>query len=286
MITFNSSICYSMKNKISILVCCHKQDFYAQQYPFFPIHVGKAISNIDLGLQGDNIGDNISNKNKNYCELTALYWAWKNLKDVDVIGICHYRRYFLFCKSFVNIGVVKYLSDISHIECDETRIVNDLKRYDIILPNKDYVKQNLKDYYAINHSKQDFDILENVIKDFYPEYIDSFRHVMYYTNSYSPFNMMVCKKKLFDEYCEWLFGVLSRVEERVCLDNYTPYQARIFGFMSERLLNVFCYHQHLKVKHYKILALMPGKNRSFIKEYMVRVRAFFCFLLNVRFHYK
>lgn len=84
-----------MNNKITILVCCHKQDYYAQKYPFLPIQVGRAISSVDLGIQGDDTGDNISWKNRNYCELTALYWAWKNLKEVDIIGLCHYRRYFL-----------------------------------------------------------------------------------------------------------------------------------------------------------------------------------------------
>ena len=70
----------------------------ATQSPYLPIQVGKAISNTDLGVQGDNTGDNISEKNQSYCELTGIYWAWKNLKNVDYIGLCHYRRYFDFHK--------------------------------------------------------------------------------------------------------------------------------------------------------------------------------------------
>ena len=81
---------------VKILVCCHKKDVFATQYPYLPIQVGKAISNIDLGIRGDDTGDNISNKNASYCEMTGMYWAWKNLKNVDVIGLCHYRRYFDF----------------------------------------------------------------------------------------------------------------------------------------------------------------------------------------------
>ena len=77
-----------------ILVCCHKDDIYVNQEPYLPLQVGKALSDLDLGLLGDNTGDNISVKNKSYCELTGLYWAWKNLKGIDVIGLCHYRRYF------------------------------------------------------------------------------------------------------------------------------------------------------------------------------------------------
>ena len=84
------------KPNVKILVCCHKQDVCATEPPYFPIQVGKAISQVDLGIQGDDTGDNISHKNASYCELTGMYWAWKNLKDVDVIGLCHYRRYFDF----------------------------------------------------------------------------------------------------------------------------------------------------------------------------------------------
>lgn len=223
-----------MNNKITILVCCHKQDYYAQKYPFLPIQVGRAISSVDLGIQGDDTGDNISWKNRNYCELTALYWAWKNLKEVDIIGLCHYRRYFLLKNNIFNIGVQKYVCGKPDIVCDEKRIISDLEKYDIILPNKTHVKNTVGEYYAINHSRQDFDVLEEVIKEFYSEYEDSFHYLMYSSNSYSPCNMMICRKELFDDYCEWLFGVLKKVEERVHIQYYTPYQARIFGFMSER----------------------------------------------------
>lgn len=268
-----------MNNKITILVCCHKQDYYAQKYPFLPIQVGRAISSVDLGIQGDDTGDNISWKNRNYCELTALYWAWKNLKEVDIIGLCHYRRYFLLKNNIFNIGVQKYVCGKPDIVCDEKRIISDLEKYDIILPNKTHVKNTVGEYYAINHSRQDFDVLEEVIKEFYSEYEDSFHYLMYSSNSYSPCNMMICRKELFDDYCEWLFGVLKKVEERVHIQYYTPYQARIFGFMSERLLNVYCIHHHLRVKHYKILSFVSGKNRPVILELLGHFRSFLSFEL-------
>ena len=49
------------------------------------------------GMLLDNEGDNISFKNKSYCELTTQYWAWKN-QTADYYGFCHYRRYFSFSK--------------------------------------------------------------------------------------------------------------------------------------------------------------------------------------------
>ena len=82
--------------KLTMLVCCHKEDIMATAEPYMPLQVGKDISKIDLNIQGDNTGDNISCKNQSYCELTGMYWAWKNLKNVDYVGLCHYRRYFDF----------------------------------------------------------------------------------------------------------------------------------------------------------------------------------------------
>lgn len=66
-----------MSQDTTVLVCCHKKDYWYDGPGFLPIQVGKALSNIDLGIQGDNTGDNISSKNPNYCELTAHYWYWK-----------------------------------------------------------------------------------------------------------------------------------------------------------------------------------------------------------------
>ena len=82
------------QNKVKILVAIHKADKVYGDKVYMPIQVGKSLSEFNLGFQGDNTGDNISEMNSMFCELTAHYWAWKNLKDVDYIGLCHYRRYF------------------------------------------------------------------------------------------------------------------------------------------------------------------------------------------------
>ena len=84
------------KEKITILVCAHKPDEHIRNYPpYKAIQVGAALHpEMDLGFLKDNVGDNISEKNPKYCELSAIYWGWKNLKNVEYAGLAHYRRYF------------------------------------------------------------------------------------------------------------------------------------------------------------------------------------------------
>ena len=86
-------------DKIKILVACHKPGEVYQNEVYVPIQAGRAlykgIKELEW-MEGDDTGDNISNKNTKYSEMTVQYWAWKNLKDVEYIGFCHYRRYFDF----------------------------------------------------------------------------------------------------------------------------------------------------------------------------------------------
>ena len=80
------------KKNIKILVAAHKKYWMPSDEMYLPIQVGHAIADVNIGYQPDDTGENISAKNANYCELTGIYWAWKNL-DADYIGLVHYRRY-------------------------------------------------------------------------------------------------------------------------------------------------------------------------------------------------
>ena len=78
---------------VKIIIAAHKVYEMPDDICYLPVHVGKAVNNKNIGFRGDDTGDNISVKNSSYCELTGLYWAWKNL-DADYLGLAHYRRYF------------------------------------------------------------------------------------------------------------------------------------------------------------------------------------------------
>ncbi|MDE7402191.1 MAG: DUF4422 domain-containing protein [Muribaculaceae bacterium] len=244
----------------TILVCCHKPDWFANTPGYLPIHAGKAISKYNLGIQGDDTGDNISEKNPNFCELTALYWLWKNGPHSKYVGLTHYRRYFDF-KNKLPWGSAKLEVKPEDI-IKNPPLIPDLdpifKRYDIIIPMPAYFPVSAATFYCASHVTEDYDILQNVIKEKYPEYIPAFRRVMH-DNKLSLYNMMITRRELFDEYCEWLFSILFEVEERIIYSPY-PYQQRVFGFMSERLLNVWIEHKKLRALKLPVTLVTDNPN--------------------------
>jgi hypothetical protein len=235
-----------------ILVCCHTNDIYKSDEQFFPIHVGKQISDKKIDtIQGDNTGDNISDKNKSFCELTGMYWAWKNLPKTDFIGLCHYRRYFDFTSkiSLSDIQIVpKKDFDIKNIGFVDSKKL--LKDCDIILAKRKSYPYNLRIDYCVNHISSDFFTLADVINDLYPDYSETFVEVMENNNKLNHYNMFLTRYDIFDDYCKWLFSILFECEKRIDITNYNVFQKRIFGYMSERLLMVYVKKNKLKLKYY------------------------------------
>ena len=228
---------------VKILVCCHKKDIMATKAPYFPIHVGKELhKNISLGITEDNTGDNISIKNASYCELTGLYWAWKNLKGVDVIGLCHYRRYFDFhhqCKKYLPVAQFK-TSQFNEIDLDIPQDMLDrISAGKVIVPRYKSYRVPLYADYCINHISDDFFKLKEVFNAEPQEYKDAFSKIMYNNNKLMHYNMFIMKWDEFDKYCSWLFNILNKVEKVTDISNYTPVQKRIYGYMAERLFNVY-----------------------------------------------
>lgn len=247
-----------------VIVCCHKQDVHASEPPYFPIQVGKASSKTDLSIQGDNSGENISNKNYCYCELTGMYWAWKNLKGVDVIGLCHYRRYFDFHRQGARAfpyTVVK-TADFDSVDLSiSDSIIQRVYNGEIIMPKPMNYRYNLMVEYCTSHISDDYRVLRNVIKETQPQEIqDAFYEVFYQNNKLMHFNMFLMNWNEFDAYCSWLFPILEELEKRIDISNYNDIQKRIFGYMSERLLNVWTYSRRTKISRYPVLWINDADN--------------------------
>lgn len=166
--------------------------------------------------------DNIAHKNPNYCELTALYVLHKNTKD-KFYGIEHYRRY--FCDIFGNPITVK--------ECEKI-----LKQGKLIVPVPNKMQPNNFLNFCIHHFSRDIERVRDIIISDYRDYFDAFDSVMF-SDKLSCYNMIVCNEKVYHGYCDWLFEVLDKVEKQTNIKDYSAYQARLYGFLSERLLNVW-----------------------------------------------
>lgn len=242
--------------KVTIVVCCHKRDIMATQPPYMPIHVGKALSKADLGIQGDNTGDNISKKNASYCELTGMYWAWKNLKGCDVVGLCHYRRYFDFhhqCRRILDIQTFK-TSAFNTIDLSvPVSITDNLRDGTAIVPKKKYYMANLYYDYCFGHVSDDLRTLENLIKEKYPTYWPAFHKIMWNNNALMHYNMFLMTYHDFNNYCSWLFPLLAEMEQRTNIKHYSTTQQRIFGYMAERLFNIWLYAHHFNLHHHNII---------------------------------
>lgn len=236
--------------KIRIYTMTHKK-FEAPRDPLYrPLHVGRAKS-ADLGYPGDDTGENISELNCYYSELTGLYWVWKNCHDVDYIGTCHYRRYLINEREqiFTEAEYAKLLSE-----------------YDLVTTKRVKLNNSYYDGFSANHNRAALDATGEVIRELYPEYHDLFVRLVNGTETYFG-NMFVTSKTLYDAYCEWLFSIFAAVSERICLETgEDAYHKRVFGFISEFLLLVWVRKQKLRVKECKVGMLGEKAETRELKE--------------------
>ena len=249
--------------KCSIFVISHKEFKCPISDILLPIQVGKCNTGLCLDYLQDDIGDNISSKNSNYCELTAMYWAWKNY-ECDIIGICHYRRFFIntiFRKDFIS----------------KRKLLKDLQNYDMLLRYPTPHFETNEQWFVKTSGKQkDMDLLKKVVSELFPEYLQSLDKVLN-SNSASYCNMMICRKNIYNAYCEWLFAILFEMEKHIDLKNYSQYEARIFGFIAELLLNVFVEKNSMKVCYYpvdEINNLRDNKAKHFIRTNCITKRIY------------
>lgn len=214
-------------HRIKLVIALHKKYKVPSDEMYLPLHVGSEINKVELGYQKDNEGENISKKNPNFCELTALYWAWKNL-DFDYIGLVHYRRYFSLSKTKSILDVLSY-----------NQIKDFVPKIRIFVPKKRrYYIETVYSQYSHSFHQEHLELSREVIKQKFPEYLESFDYVMKQRSAYM-FNMMIMEKQLLDKYCTWLYSVLSDLESMIDVSKYDAFHARCFGRISERLFNVW-----------------------------------------------
>lgn len=220
------------------------------------LYVGaNALSDKKTNYYYDDEKINISKKNLNYCELTGMYWIWKNVNQ-EYVGLVHYRRF--FTRNPFSENYKWYYK--------ENELKEKLSKVDCLVAERLYVAQkNIREHYYTYHYKKDLISLEKIIKDKYSEYSEAFDKA-FSLNYFYPCNMFFTRKKIFDEYCKWLFTILYDLEKVVNITEYDVAQSRIFGFISERLFNVWL------IKSGYIIEELPIIQIDSSIKYRIRIR--------------
>lgn len=234
---------------IKIIVATHKKYQMPENSMYYPIQVG-AKGKESLGYElTDDTGENISEKNPFFCELTGLYWAWKNL-DADYIGLCHYRRYFANGNKVPKCENDKFKYVLTQEKADEL-----LERADVILPKKrKYYIENLYDHYKHTMYVEPLDETRKIIEEKYPDYLDEFDKLHTRTQAHM-FNMFIMKKEILNDYCEWLFDILFELEKRTDKNKYDDFHSRFYGRISERLLDIWINKNNIQYEEIKAMEM-------------------------------
>lgn len=241
-----------------IYIACHKPCEVPSDDVYTPIYVGRKNSKYSLEMLGDDTGDNISDRNSTYCETTAHYWVWKNVHDVDFVGFCHYRRFFNMC--FTSGTFEKLFEDGT----------------DVILASPQYWRRTMEYQWLMCICSDDLAIMLQVVHKLYPEF-DSIIDKALLDVKHYPFNMLICSKKLYDEYASWLFSILFECEKYVKLSPYSRGR-RVFGYMAEFLTPLFFIQKKNKIKTIDTLFKTEKGDVIWQSRWQEKFMCFFSFL--------
>lgn len=251
-------------SNLTIINITYSDKRYCNQSHLMPISAGTLRADI----QTDSVGDNISCLNPHFGELTAVYWAWKNLKDVDVIGTSHYRRY-LMTQSF---GLAKTHYDISwekflKMDYSTESFERDLKKYDFVVSKKWHFENNTIASQFLQHHPfpEDLQLLRSILLEIHPESVPVFDEYLHGSDTYTCC-LFVTSWQNFDMLCKWMFPILFELERRLDFSKYDCYQQRMVAFLYERLLNVYFMHGKYKMKEYPFYFIDDKCNKSICRQ--------------------
>ena len=248
---------------IRIYVACHKPSYVPENPLLVPVMAGAAFIDDDTpfkdmrGILRDDAGDNISEKNHTYCELTPQYWVWKN-EDADYYGFYHYRRYLSYREVYpVNADGTKRGSaykcpfaelddireDLSKYGHTEERMREIIPDYDIITVLRERINTSVYRQYTQFHPKEILDDVLKIMNRLYPAYAGAAKRYLASKDIYY-MNMYVMKREKFQEYMRWLFNILDAYEEECAeMEDEASETPRIMGFVAERLFGIFYTYQ-------------------------------------------
>lgn len=259
------------KPKVVILNITHGDNPYMDKSPFLPIAAGACRSDITNDACGE---DNISDKNKWYGDFTSLYWAWKNLKDVDIIGTSHYRRYLADSNWLSKWQDEYYLSWPKFIQRKYQihKLIRLLNRCDfVMLYTLQLGTQTVREQYIQYHPyPENLDYVTEALRKIHPESVEVWLQMLE-ENSLQLGYLFLTRWKQFDELCEWIYPVLTEIEKQIDISKYEGYQSRVIAFLYERLVPVFLKTKGYRIEHravYFIEPTLPYSVSDYKKQYI------------------
>ena len=266
---------HSADPKIRVLISCHKPVYSVHTEVLRPIMVGSRLADDSLqsafsetlpGVirddqvtpEGKAFGQDaeISFKNPYYCELTAQYWAWKNLK-ADYYGFFHYRRFLNFSDreypvdQYRNIyepfiGADRGASFIKRYGLTKNQIRTIVESNDIVTVQKRFLFDekgkplSVRDHYGRGENLflEDLDLMCRIIEEKTPQYCSAMKK--YLNGNYAYFcNLYVMRSEKFFEYCEWLFPLLAEFCNQRNMTAYSMQAKRTPGHLAERMWGIY-----------------------------------------------
>lgn len=227
--------------ELRLFVSLHRPFPVADGCFLSPVQVGAALTNERLpGCVGDDTGENISARNRSYCELTTQYWAWKNAAS-DYYGFFHYRRYLYPAPMTrrpyrVEAEPTKALLE----ELGFARFPQLVEGYDLIAPKGENMRVSVRDHYAgaAHHRGEDLVLMEAIVKEKVPEYVPAMESYLAQSVCYFG-NIYIMSHSLFQRYCAWLFPLLAEFDRRADWAGRDAQEMRVDGYLAERLFGVF-----------------------------------------------
>ena len=226
---------------IKLFVCCHRPCEVPGHPLLVPLQVGAALADGHFaGFVHDDTGDNISRKNRSYCELTGQYWAWKNA-EADYYGFFHYRRYLYPDQT---AGRPYRIEGAPSGRTLDKLCFSDLEGlvpgYDLIVPKGENMHVPVREHYARApfHHGGDLELAVQILGERSPGYSQGAER--YLSGTVCLFgNIFIMKRELFLDYCSWLFPILEEFDRRRDVSSYSIQERRVDGYLAERLLGVY-----------------------------------------------
>lgn len=230
-----------------IFICLYREDqTHIVSDLYQPIVAGKSLI-LNSEMMGDGTGESIHKKNDQFGELTSLYWIWKNQKSLNIIGHCHYRRYFWpHTKHFfipISYSKVKFENSKNNFEFNVAEVLGE---NDIVLPPISLLKKTVSDQFKQYHFEHDLDLMRSVLFNFDKESLAIWDKLLSGNRVYLKL-IFFMRSEVFDSYCKWIFPLLLHFNQRN-IKSRDPYQRRAEAFLAERMTLLFVLKNKLKVK--------------------------------------